>query len=1118
MTLSVPRIRHHLKSFEIEKLFIEELGWDRHSGALAVTVDGQSVTLRAFAQKRGVQIFECAPIAEGRIPDYVTRRKIEKQVTKSAHEHLIIFADAAKTTQVWQWVSRLPGQPVACREHHYDAAHHSGDPLIQKLSSISFSLSEEESLDLTGAVRRLRDAFDRDKLTKRFYDHFKAEHAAFLEFIKGITANTDREWYASLMLNRLMFVYFIQQKGFLDGDRSYLQNRLKMVQARKGKGKFLTFFRYFLLRLFHEGFGKQPADRAKDLDELLGNVPYLDGGLFEEHELELKYPKIDVPDEAFEKLFAFFDQWSWHLDERPLREDREINPDVLGYIFEKYINQKQMGAYYTKEDITEYIGKNTVIPYLFDAAQKKCAVAFEPGSALWRLLKQDPDRYIYEPVRRGVIDAQGKVISESVLPDFVQKGMHDPKARMFERRYNLNEAELRDGEGRKLTLPIETWREYVNRRNRCLEVRDKLARGEIAVINDFITYNLDIRQFAEDVISNCEGPELLRAFYRSIAGHMPQKSNERYEPGISILDPTCGSGAFLFAALNILEPLYEACLDRMQAFVDDLDRSGERHRPEKFADFRAILAEVEKHPSRRYFILKSIVVNNLYGVDIMEEAVEICKLRLFLKLVAQVDKVEQLEPLPDIDFNIRPGNTLVGFVSLEDLKKSGAGDMVKQAELANALPKIQEEAEIVERAFEKFHQMQTRYGMNAREFAAAKQELRSRLKSLAGRLDEYLASEYGVEPEKRKACEAWRSSHQPFHWFVEFYGILNGGGFDVIIGNPPYVEYKEVRSAYEVRGFTTEDCSNLFAFVLERCTKLSHSGSEVGMIVPFSAFSTDRMIPLITHLKNSSGWLKIANFSWRPGKLFDGVHLQLSILLQKVAKQLERIETTRYLMWDSVARPELFSKIEFAATRDNRLAGSMPKLGTVEAASILEKLRSHKKEIGGCFTRHSNNRVLYRRGGLYWKVFVDFETDSSEEKIIHVLPQIDKYAIIAVLSSDLWWWYFTITSDCRHLGNRDINTFPFDPREMLMREQKLLSGLGKDYVKDLRRNAEKAVRVYKGKKAVECLSFRVNQSKPIVDKIDHVLARHYGLTEEELDFIVNYDIKYRIGRDDDDEE
>lgn len=75
---------------------------------------------------------------------------------------------------------------------------------------------------------------------------------------------------------------------------------------------------------------------------------------------------------------------------------------------------------------------------------------------------------------------------------------------------------------------------------------------------------------------------------------------------------------------------------------------------------RVFSKRVEGHPNCRYFILKSIIVNNLYGVDIMEEAVEICKLRLFLKLVAQIEQVEDLEPLPDIDFNIRAGNSLSG--------------------------------------------------------------------------------------------------------------------------------------------------------------------------------------------------------------------------------------------------------------------------------------------------------------------------------------------------------------------------------------------------------------------------------------------------------------------------
>ena len=102
-------------------------------------------------------------------------------------------------------------------------------------------------------------------------------------------------------------------------------------------------------------------------------------------------------------------------------------------------------------------------------------------------------------------------------------------------------------------------------------------------------------------------------------------------------------------------------------------------------DFREVLEWLEGHASERYFILKSIMIGNLYGVDIMEEAVEICKLRLFLKLVAQVERKEDIEPLPDIDFNVRSGNMLVGFASLGEVKEALGGDLIKQ----QSLPQIE---------------------------------------------------------------------------------------------------------------------------------------------------------------------------------------------------------------------------------------------------------------------------------------------------------------------------------------------------------------------------------------------------------------------------------------------
>jgi len=264
-------------------------------------------------------------------------------------------------------------------------------------------------------------------------------------------------------------------------------------------------------------------------------------------------------------------------------------------------------------------------------------VAFAPEGSVWRLLRDDPDRYIHDAMKKG---------ADLPLPAEIEAG--------------VGNVEQRGGWNRKapeeFALPTEIWREAIDRHQRYRAVKAKLAAGEVHQVNDLVTLNLNIRQFAQDAIQFCEGPELLRAIWKAIEK-------------VSVLDPTCGSGAFLFAALNILKPLYEACLIRMQGFIEDMESAGPHH-PAKFSDFKQILEESKRHPKQDYFILKAIIVNNLFGVDIMEEAVEICKLRLFLKLVAQVESQDRIEPLPDIDFNIRAGNTLVGYARYEDVKKA----------------------------------------------------------------------------------------------------------------------------------------------------------------------------------------------------------------------------------------------------------------------------------------------------------------------------------------------------------------------------------------------------------------------------------------------------------------
>lgn len=235
MKFDVAAVRKCLKSFDFKTLFREHLGWDNHQATLDVSVDGSVFGLTAVAQKRGFVAFVCPAI-----PDRAARLRIDHQVTKSAREHFIIYTDKPAGQQVWQWVRREPGKPSVPRDHRFDVSQ-SGDSLIQRLNQIAIGLDEEEKITVVEVAGRAQAAFDVDKVTKRFYDQFKAEHAAFLKLIRGIKSEEDLQWYTSLMLNRSMFVYFIQKKGFLDDNTDYLRNRLALVKEIKGKDKFHFF-------------------------------------------------------------------------------------------------------------------------------------------------------------------------------------------------------------------------------------------------------------------------------------------------------------------------------------------------------------------------------------------------------------------------------------------------------------------------------------------------------------------------------------------------------------------------------------------------------------------------------------------------------------------------------------------------------------------------------------------------------------------------------------------------------------------------------------------------------------------------------------------------------------
>ncbi len=1105
-------VRAAIRDFDVKRVLTGELGWDQcHLPAQSVEIGEVSWKLHAVAQKRGFVVFQCEPSPDGLIPEYATRNKIELKVAKTAFEHMIVYVDAGKTAQVWQWAKKESGKPIQRRELAYHAGH-TGEALAQRLIRLRFTLEEEGEITQPEVVARTTEAMRAEKVTKRFYERFTKEHSAFLDFIEGIRELGDREWYASLMLNRMMFVYFIQKKGFLDGDHDYLRNRLNKMRDRAGSGKFHNFYRTFLLTLFHSGLGQQEGYRTPEVKQLLGKIPYLNGGLFDVHQLERVNAKIDIPDEAFERVFDFFDEYDWHLDTRPGRADNEINPDVLGYIFEKYINQKQMGAYYTKEDITGYISRNTIISSLFDKANANCATAFKSDGGVWKLLKENPDRYIYPAVKHGLTwnyRTSEELDKPVPLPADIEAGVAE-----VGKRGEWNKTAT-DGAG----LPTETWREVIARRQRYVEISNKLRAGDVNNIDDLIKFNLDIERFALDVIEQSEGTDLVKAFWEALQGR-EGKDGKVVELGISVLDPTCGSGAFLFAALEVLKPLYDACLNTMRGFVEDLDLDTTRDNTKKLSWARQALVQMGRHPSEDYFTYKSIVISNLFGVDIMEEAVEICKLRLFLKLVAQLETPEQIEPLPDIDFNIRPGNTLVGFATMDEVKRvieGQKGRTPKKLDFGGEYRQIEERAEEVARAYGMFRHMQTEQQMDGVAFVEAKEKLRKRLDALKVDLDAFRSSDYGIPKDKPKLLHEWRTSHQPLHWPADFYAIVRHGGFDVIIGNPPYIELKEIAN-YEIRGYECIPSGNLYAVIIERCSRLCHAGSRQGFIVPVSSVSTDRYETLRRMLGMQEDCF--SSYDDRPSRLFDGLeHIRLTIHLLGGRGAIPN--STRYNKWFAQERAMLFERLEFVEAAPTIVDGSWPKLGSRVEHAILQKLLGQKAILREFYASQSEHRIYYSRKVGYFLQVLDFEPTvldgrgsrraPSEFKTIAFKTAAQARLALCCLNSSLFYWFVTVLSDCRHLNKREIDAFPINLAELeASTVEKHLVGLGQSLMRDLQLHSEdRTMRFRHDTLTIQCIYPK--HSKPFIDRIDALLAKHYRFAPEELDFIVNYDAKYRMG-------
>lgn len=735
--LDFPAFEKHLAAFDFVRLFIDVLGWNRASAQASWSDDAAGETTfarRTVAELGGVVAIQV--VMDAGWPDEQQRMRVWRHIASSHAENLLIFTDQRSGAGMsqWYWVKRDKhpdtGKPrLTSRRHEY----FKGQPVDLFASKLQAMVVELSELDASGrlpvleAARRIAAALDVEKTTKKFFAAYQQQHLALLEHIHGIDNERDKRWYASVLLNRLMFVWFLQKKGFLQDQNGsprfdYLREQLHH-SAQRGDNRF---YGEFLAALFFEAFAKPEADRSPAALALTGRVPYLNGGLFLPHKLELDADHalrlgktLHVADAAFKGVFELFASFTWHLDDTPGGDADEINPDVLGYIFEKYINQKAFGAYYTRPEITSYLADRSIHQLILER--------------------------VYEP---AMPELGLKEIKFATVPDLL--------ARMD-------------------------------------------ARTALKLVNQVL-------------------------------------------PSITILDPAVGSGAFLVAALKSLINVYYAVVGRAELGASaELDKW--------------LKAIRRNHTSVGYYIKRRIVTDNLHGVDIMEEACEIAKLRLFLSMVASVRRVEDLEPLPNIDFNILPGNSLVGLMRVDEVEfnqintQRGLFSVVKPRPFVELLAAKNRKLDSYRHSAEQLgkhvnlRELRDDIDIEMRDANGVMNELlRDQFEKAQVRFEEATwdnAKQQLGKPKKRPIETQDIQAQTPFHWGYVFDDIVQKrGGFDIILANPPWEVFKPQAKEFfaEYSDVVSKNKMTIKEFEKEQATLLQNAEVRAAWLAYESRF------------------------------------------------------------------------------------------------------------------------------------------------------------------------------------------------------------------------------------------------------------------------------------------
>ena len=511
---------------------------------------------------------------------------------------------------------------------------------------------------------------------------------------------------------------------------------------------------------------------------------------------------------------------------------------------------------------------------------------------------------------------------------------------------------------------------------------------------------------------------------------------------LAVCDPAIGSGAF---PMGMMDEIIKA-RQTLAAYLSSKD---------------AI--------STSYEFKRHCIEHCIYGVDLDPGAVEIAKLRLWLSLVVDEENIEDIKPLPNLDYKIMQGDSLGGVT--RDILNGNLFDQLEEAK---------------DRFINETDPDKKKH---------AKAEIDALVQKISKGESMFDFSIYFSEIMRRKAYP----------------------GFDLVVGNPPYGNLLEGSVKPEMKKkFLYKSSLNEISFpFVERGINLLKDGGTISYIITMGL--TYRKDGSMTRclLQRSFDTIRLWSFDRDPISIFDSMTQRVSIFIAKDRRPdvdgdfytsnfaYTTADIVRDLKQNIQTRP--LQKInDYLLTYDGQSKFCdhhfLPKIGDRLGIQILRKIRQLPCEIRNYLNDSKNTVPLIIRtsGGYYYNAFFKIPYKSVEFKEISCPSVLIRDYLCVLINSSLLYFWMRIYGDSRHFSPDMLRLFR-GPEEQVLSQ----------YTEDLKRHAEMILESLASVFDPRKKKFETSRIKNKIDELDDLLAKVYGLSDTELSYIKNYDAVIR---------